>query len=72
MLLSFDSAGWIGRMHYRRFAQADRLPRRSRILRRSGECSTPILAIGADAALTHFRWVLARRIEAEGKTARAA
>jgi hypothetical protein len=44
----------------------------SRILRRSGECSTPILAIGADAALTHFRWVLARRIEAEGKTARAA
>jgi hypothetical protein len=32
----------------------------------------PFLAIGADAALTYFRWVLARRIEAEGNTARAA
>jgi phenylpropionate dioxygenase-like ring-hydroxylating dioxygenase large terminal subunit len=31
-----------------------------------------LLAIGADAALTYFRWVLARRIEAEGNTARAA
>ena len=31
-----------------------------------------LLAIGADAALTYFRWVLARRIEAEGSTARAA
>ena len=31
-----------------------------------------LLAIGADAALTHFRWVLARRTEAEGNTARAA
>ena len=30
------------------------------------------LAIGADAALTYFRWLLARRIEAEGNTARAA
>jgi hypothetical protein len=29
-------------------------------------------AIGADTALTHFRWVLARRTEAEGNTARAA
>ena len=29
-------------------------------------------AIGADAALTYFRWVLARRTEAEGNTARAA
>src|SRR5439155_24542232 len=31
-----------------------------------------LLAIGADAALTYFRWVLARRIEAEGSAARAA
>jgi vanillate O-demethylase monooxygenase subunit len=31
-----------------------------------------LLAIGADAALTYFRWLLARRIEAEGNTARAA
>jgi vanillate O-demethylase monooxygenase subunit len=30
------------------------------------------LAIGADAALTYFRSVLARRIEAEGNTAQAA
>jgi len=29
-----------------------------------------LLAIGADAALTYFRWVLARRIEAEGNTRR--
>ena len=26
-----------------------------------------LLAIGADAALTYFRWVLARRIETERK-----
>jgi vanillate O-demethylase monooxygenase subunit len=31
-----------------------------------------LLAIGADAALTYFRWLLARRIEAEGSAARAA
>ena len=31
-----------------------------------------LLAIGADAALIYFRWVLARRIEAERNTARAA
>ena len=31
-----------------------------------------LLAIGADAALTYFRWVLARRIEAEKSAARAA
>jgi phenylpropionate dioxygenase-like ring-hydroxylating dioxygenase large terminal subunit len=31
-----------------------------------------LLAIGADAALTYFRWVLARRIEAERNAARAA
>jgi hypothetical protein len=31
-----------------------------------------LLAIGADAALTYFRWLPARRIEAEGNTARAA
>jgi hypothetical protein len=31
-----------------------------------------LLAIGADAALTYFRRLLARRIEAEGNTARAA
>ena len=31
-----------------------------------------LLAIGADAALTYFRWVLARRIEAEGNAAKAA
>ena len=31
-----------------------------------------LLAIGADAALTYFRRVLARRIEVEGNTARAA
>jgi vanillate O-demethylase monooxygenase subunit len=30
------------------------------------------LAIGADAALTYFRWLLARRIEAERSTAHAA
>ena len=34
--------------------------------------SYQLLAIGADAALTYFRWLLARRIEAEGNTARAA
>jgi vanillate O-demethylase monooxygenase subunit len=32
----------------------------------------PLLALGADAALAYFRWVPARRIEAEGNTARAA
>ena len=31
-----------------------------------------LLAIGADAALTYFRWVLARRIEAERNAAKAA
>ena len=31
-----------------------------------------LLAIGADAALTYFRWVLARRIEAGRNAARAA
>ena len=31
-----------------------------------------LLAIGADAELTYFRWLLARRIEAEASTARAA
>ena len=31
-----------------------------------------LLAIGADAALTYFRWVLARRIEAEKSAAKAA
>jgi len=31
-----------------------------------------LLAIGADAALTYFRWALARRIEAERNAARAA
>ena len=31
-----------------------------------------LLAIGADAALTYFRWVLARRIEAEKSAATAA
>jgi vanillate O-demethylase monooxygenase subunit len=31
-----------------------------------------LLAIGADAALTYFRWVLARKIEAERSAARAA
>jgi hypothetical protein len=31
-----------------------------------------LLAIGADAALTYFRWALARRIEAERSAARAA
>ena len=31
-----------------------------------------LLAIGADAALTYFRWVLARRIEAEKGAAKAA
>jgi len=31
-----------------------------------------LLAIGADAAPTYFRWVLARRIEAEGNTAGSA
>ncbi len=31
-----------------------------------------LLAIGADAALTYFRWALARRIEAEQSAARAA
>jgi len=31
-----------------------------------------LLAIGADAAMTYFRWVLARRIEAERNAARAA
>jgi vanillate O-demethylase monooxygenase subunit len=31
-----------------------------------------LLAIGADAALTYFRWLMARRIEAEGSAARAA
>jgi vanillate O-demethylase monooxygenase subunit len=34
--------------------------------------NTQLLAIGADAALTYFRWVLARRIEAEKNAARAA
>jgi hypothetical protein len=29
-----------------------------------------LLAIGVDAALTYFRWVLARRIETERNTAR--
>jgi hypothetical protein len=86
MLLSFDSAGWIGRMHYRRFARADRLPRRSGLTSevrfdlggqgfRGAADADPnyqLLAIGADAALTYFRWVLARRIEAEGNGAAAA
>jgi phenylpropionate dioxygenase-like ring-hydroxylating dioxygenase large terminal subunit len=31
-----------------------------------------LLPIGADAALTYFRWVLARRIEAERNAAKAA
>jgi hypothetical protein len=31
-----------------------------------------LLAIGADAALTYFRWALARRIEAEKSAAKAA
>jgi vanillate O-demethylase monooxygenase subunit len=31
-----------------------------------------LLAIGADAALTYFRWALVRRIETERNTARAA
>ena len=31
-----------------------------------------LLAIGADAALTYFRWVLARRIEAETSATKAA
>ena len=31
-----------------------------------------LLAIGADAALTYFRWLLARKIEAERSEARAA
>jgi vanillate O-demethylase monooxygenase subunit len=31
-----------------------------------------LLAIGADAALTYFRWMLARRIEVERNAARAA
>jgi phenylpropionate dioxygenase-like ring-hydroxylating dioxygenase large terminal subunit len=31
-----------------------------------------LLAIGADAALTYFRWLLARKIEAERREARAA
>jgi hypothetical protein len=31
-----------------------------------------LLAIAADAALTYFRWALARRIEAERNAARAA
>ena len=31
-----------------------------------------LLAIGADAALTYFRWLLSRRIVAGGNTARAA
>jgi len=31
-----------------------------------------LLAIGADAALTYFRWALARRIEAETSAAKAA
>jgi len=43
---------------YRKSPRANRLPRRSRI--------------DLDAALTYFRWVLARRIEAEGNTVRAA
>ena len=34
--------------------------------------NTQLLAIGADAALTYFRWVLARRIEAEKSAAKAA
>ena len=31
-----------------------------------------LLAIGADAALTYFRWAMSRRIEAERDAARAA
>ena len=31
-----------------------------------------LLAIGADAALTYFRWVLARKIETERTAAKAA
>ena len=31
-----------------------------------------LLAIGADAPLTYFRWLLARKIDAEKNAARAA